>query len=182
MATYAVGQRLTAAMLQELSDRFDDPAYNPTYSYVKAASTNSINNTLANDAELTGIALSAGTYHIRLLMLVNNGGSATPDVKTQWAFSGTWNNPVRLCIGPSSSNTGNGDTITPMKMVGNAANANANYGLASSTAWTVITEESLNVEVTIAGNLSLQWSQLTTDAVNATVMRPGTAFQIRQIA
>jgi hypothetical protein len=182
MPTYAVGQRLTAALLQELSDRFDDPAYNPTYPYVKQSATNRVNNTLADDDELVGIALAAGTYHIRAVLLFNNGGSATPDIKTQWAFSGTWNNPNRICTGPATTNTGNWDAITPMKYGGAASNVSVVYGVASSAAWSTASEETLLAEVTIAGNLSLQWAQNTTDAVNATILRPGSAFLVRQIA
>lgn len=181
MATYAVGQRLTAALIQELSDRADIALNNTIYTYTKTAASSKVNNTLANDTELTGIALEAGTYWIKLNLLFNNGGSATPDIATRWGFTGTWNNPNRQCIGPASTNTGNWDATTPLKMGAVATNVSCIYGVAASAAWHGATEESFEVEVTVAGDLSLQWAQNSTDAANATFVRQGSAFMIKKL-
>lgn len=181
MATYAVGQRLTAALVQELSDRADIALNNTIYTYVKTAASTKNNNTLANDTELSGIALEAGTYWIKVNILAHCTGSATPDIKTQWAFTGTWNNPNRQCTGPSSTNTGAVDVVTPLRLGATAAGTNAVYGLAASAAWSGITEESFSVEVTVAGDFSLQWAQSTTDAVNVTTVQLGSAVMLKKL-
>lgn len=153
----------------------------PDY-YVKAASSTKANNTFADDTELAGIALGVGTFHVRLFLFAHCTGSATPDIKTQWTFSGTWNNPLRMCIGPSSTNTGGRDALTPMKMSAEPAATSVSYGLAASSGFTCITEESMDVTVTVAGNLALQWAQVTTDAVNVTTVQSRSAFIIKQRA
>lgn len=182
MATYAVGQRLTAALIQELSDRADIALNNTIYTYVKTAASTKNNNTLANDSELSGIALEAGTYWIKVNMMFHCTGSATPDIKTQWAFTGTWNNPNRQCIGPASTNTASWDGITPAKMGGVATNVTNIYGLAGSAAYSGATEECFTVEVTVAGNFSLQWAQNTTDAANVTTLQAGSAVMLKKLA
>lgn len=181
MATYAVGQRLTAALIQELSDRSDIALNNTIYTYVKSAASTKNNNTLAADTELSGIALEAGTYWIKVNIFAHCTGSATPDIKTQWAFTGTWNNPNRQCVGPSSTNTGSVDAITPLRMGGTATSTNAVYGLAATSAFAVITEECFNVEVTVAGDFSLQWAQSTTDAANVTTVQLGSAVMLKKL-
>ncbi len=153
----------------------------PDY-YVKEALETRANNTVTADAELSGIALGVGTYHVRLVALVNNSGSATPDLRTQWTFSGTWNNPNRIAKGPASSNTGNWDATTPIKFGGVAAGTSAIYGIAASAAWHAIEEEAFNVTVTVAGNLAFAWAQNSTDAVNLTNCQPGSAFVIKKLS
>ncbi len=152
----------------------------PDY-YVKEALEPRVNNSVTADAELSGIALAVGTYHVRLVARVNNA-SATPDLRTQWTFSGTWNNPNRIVRGPASSNTGNWDATTPLKFGGVAAGTSAIYGLAASAAWHAIEEEAFNVTVTVAGNLAFAWAQNSTDAANATNCQPGSAFIIKKLS
>jgi hypothetical protein len=169
---YYSGLRLTAGLLT--SGQWDKT--------VKQASSTKVNNTLANDSELTGFALGVGTWKVHVMILAFNTGSATPDLKTQWAFSGTWNNPNRACTGPSSTNTAAPDVVTPTKMRVDAANTNVSYGLAASATVCEIHERSATVVVTVAGSLSLQWAQTTTDAVNATTVAAGSFLEYRQIA
>lgn len=151
--------------------------------YTKQGNESTISDTtLSNDAELVGIPLAVGTHHIRLLLLFYTDTSATPDLKTRWAFSGTWNNPIRAIMGPPSGNTAAAGAITPMLLAGIATNADASYGTAAGTANAYLaTEESYNVVVTVAGTLSLQWAQRVSDASNSTVVA-GTTFTTRQIA
>jgi hypothetical protein len=169
---YLAGQRLTAALLT--AAQWDIT--------VKGSATTKTNNTLANDPELSGVALGVGTWEIYMLVMVANSGSATPDVKTQWSFTGTWNNPLRAIIGPSSTNTGGSDAITPMKLRAIATNADNACGLPVSSAYNVIEERCNTVVVTVAGTLALYWAQNTTDAVNGTVVQPGSTIRVRQIA
>lgn len=151
--------------------------------YVKAASqSRATTAVVADDAELTGIPLAVGQHWVRFLILFYTDTSATPDFKTQWGFSGTWNNPIRASIGPPSSNTAAAGAVTPMLLGGIAAGTDGSYGSASGTANAYIaTEESFNVVVTVAGNLSLKWSQRVSDATNTTVLA-GTTCMTRQIA
>lgn len=168
---FLAGQKLTAALLS--AGQWDKT--------VKQALSNKVNNTLANDSELTGIALGVGTWEVHFMIFAYNSGSATPDIKTQWAFSGTWNSPLRACVGAGSTNTGNSDTITPMKARAEAVNSNSSYGLGLSGSYTEIDEQCSTVIVTVAGTLSLQWAQVTTDAVNATTVAAGSYVEVRQI-
>jgi hypothetical protein len=146
-----------------------------------AAQSRSGTATLADDSELVNISLAVGTHWVRLLLLAYADTSATPDIKTAWTFSGTWNNPGRARVGPGGGNTASPSAITPLLMGVTAAGTSGNYGFASGTTPYVITEESFNVVVTVAGNLALQWAQNTSDASNTTVAA-GSTFITRQIA
>lgn len=137
--------------------------------------------TLADDPDLASIPLAVGTHWVRLLFIWCTNTSATPDIKTRWAFTGTWNNPLRACIGPASTNTANPDVVTPVKFNTVAAGTDCVYGSAATTAFSVATEECFNVVVTVAGNLSLQWAENALSATDITV-QPGSTFQNRQIA
>lgn len=137
--------------------------------------------TLANDAELTGIALPVGSYWIRLLLLWITFTSATPDIKTQWAFTGTWNNPTRACCGPAASNTAAASAVTPMQLNGITTNVNATYGTAAGSTFYVATEETFDAVVSVAGNMSLQWAQNTLDA-SITSVKAGSAFTVKRLA
>jgi hypothetical protein len=168
---YYAGLRLTAALLA--AGQWDKT--------VKQALSTKTNNTLANDAELTGLALGVGTWEVHMMLLPFCAASATPDFKTQWAFTGTWNNPVRGSVGPSSTNTAAPDVVTPVKMRLDAANVSVSYGLAAGSTVYEVHERCATVVVTVAGSLSLQWAQTTTDA-NATTLAAGSFVEYRQIA
>lgn len=169
---YYAGQKLTAALIA--AGQWDKT--------VKQANSSKVNNTLANDAELAGFALGVGTWEVHMMILAFNSGSATPDIKTQWTFSGTWNTPLRTCVGPGSTNTGNSDTLTPLKMRAEAVNSNSSYGLALSGSYSEIDERCSTLVVTVAGTISLQWAQVTTDAANATTVAAGSYVEFKQIA
>jgi hypothetical protein len=101
-------------------------------------------------------------------------------LKTQWAFSGTWNTPVRNCIGPGNSNTAATLDAASMNARATAVNTNVIYGASASSLPASFREWSANVVVTVAGNLSLQWAQNASSGNNITVVA-GTTFRVRQI-
>lgn len=153
----------------------------PNITVKSAAQSRSATAVLAADSELVNIALAVGTHWIRLNLLFYVAASATPDLRTTWAFSGTWNNPTRMRIAPASGNTtapGSGPTLF---LGGTAAETAAGYGCAAGSTPYLAVEETYNCVVTVAGNLSLQWCQNTSDA-NATTVDAGSAFITRQIA
>lgn len=169
---YYSGLRLTAALLS--SGQWDKT--------IKGSASTKVNNTLANDSELAGIALGVGTWEIRMLIFVSTNTSATPDFKTQWSFTGTWSTPLRAVKGPGITNVGGSDALTPMKRRATAVNSDSPYGLASSTAYAEVEESVSSVTVSVAGTLALQWAQNTTDAANATTVQAGSYVEVRQLA
>jgi len=167
-----IGQDVDATTLDLMTDNI----------VVKPGSTTRNNTTtLADDPDLAAIPLAVGTHWVRLTLFWTTNTSATPDIKTRWAFTGTWNTPLRACIGPASTNTANPDVVTPVKF--NTVNTSTDcvYGSAATTAFSVANEESFNVVVTVAGSLSLQWAENTLSATDV-VVQAGSAFQTRQIA
>lgn len=166
--TYYSGQRLTAALLT--SAQFDNTT--------KTAGTSRTNNSLTNDPDLAGIALGVGIYYVRMMLFVTAVGSATPDIKTQWAFTGTWNTPLRYVIGPQTSTSPN--AITVMRMAAQAVNVDSVYDIGTGSAYTGIEEWCTYVNVSVAGNLALAWAQNVTNA-NAVTLNPYSAVEVRQI-
>lgn len=166
------GQRLTALLLDAMQ-------WDKT---VKTLATPKTNNTLANDPELSGVALGVGQWDIRMLIFASTSGSNVPDIKTQWSFTGTWNSPLRMVQGPGITNVGGSDALTPIKFRATATNADSPYGLADSTAYTAIQEYCSTAVVTVAGNLALNWAQNTTTGGTPTNVQPGSYIEVRQIA
>ncbi len=150
--------------------------------YVKANTTDRASNTtLADDTDLAGIALPEGTFWIRLRGFFTTPTTNTQKLKTRWAFTGTWNNPIRMIHGPGSSNTAASTDMTTISLRGVAAGSDTVYGGPASAAFNLFEEESFQVVVTVAGDLSLQWAQNASSA-NVTSVKTGSAFIIKQIA
>lgn len=136
---------------------------------------------VADDAELLNIPLAVGTYHIKLTGFFSVFTTTTQKLKTQWGFTGTWNNPVRACLGPAQTNVGGGNAVTVMNAAGIVANGDAVYSVVNAVAYSVFYEEAYNVVVTVAGNLSLKWAQFASSA-NVTNVADGTTFSVRKVA
>jgi hypothetical protein len=154
----------------------------PPKTYTKAALQARVSTTVvADDAELAGIPLAVGTYHILLTGFFSVFTTTTQKLKTQWGFTGTWNNPARACIGPAQANVAGGNAVTVMNTAGVATNGDAVYSVVNAVAYSVFQEEAFNVVVTVAGNLSLKWAQFASSA-NATNVADGTTFMVRKVA
>lgn len=172
--SFAIGQRLTADLLTDFL------ALTPIV-YTKASSTDrNTTTTYADDPELKDIPLAVGTYDIELIGFYTVA-STTPKLKTQWHFTGTWNSPIRNCLGPGSTNIAAPDIVTPSTAQGYVADSqNATYNSSTSPSYSVFREVALNVTVTVAGNLSLQWAQSVSNGSNVSV-KGGTSFRIRKL-
>lgn len=141
--------------------------------------------TYADDPHLSSIALAVGTYEIEVYGLFTLATTATQKIKTQWAFTGTWNGTTapRLCLGPGSAQTGGPTAITDMFFQGLHLNGqDAIYDVAAGTTnYSAFREVAGNVIVTVAGNLSLQWAQQTASA-NNTTLQEGSYVRVRKIS
>jgi hypothetical protein len=82
-------------------------------------------------------------------------------------------------MGPDVA-TGPSD-ITEMKLQPFATNANCDYDLGATSAYTGIKEECSTIVVTVAGTMALSWGQAVTNAT-ATIVQPGSYVEARQIA
>lgn len=151
--------------------------------YAKSASlSRNTTTTYADDNELAGIALAVGTYEIDLLGYFTLSTTSTQKIKTNWAFSGTWNNPVRACFGPGSAQTADRANVTESQVGGyTATGQDAIYDTSTSSGYSCFREISRVVTVTVAGNLSLQWAQSASSG-NNTTLQAGTCFSIRKLS
>jgi hypothetical protein len=129
--------------------------------------------TLTADPDLSGITLDVGVYDIELILFWTCANT-TPKLKTRWGFSGTITNTLRLCHGPGSTQTGGPEAVSDATMRA--------YALTSQDAiYSTILEAVYGAEVTVAGDLSLNWAQNVSTAANVTV-QPESAFRIRKIS
>ncbi len=157
------GQRLTADAL--------NAAYGiPTITKPSNTSRTSTT-TVTDDPDLSGIALGVGTWEVVFRIFAFSNAGTAAGLKTSWGFTGSVNTAlVRHCQGPGRDNTAVSDVIVDVVMRGVAMSSGVLYGLGfSSAAYSQITEASANVVVTVAGNLSLQWAQQTSNATATTV-------------
>lgn len=187
--TYAVGQRLTASLLQNLSDSLE--SYIPK-TYTKSTSTaRTSTTTYTIDPDLQLIPLEIGVYDIELLLfftLANAGGATGPaSLKTQWRFTGTWagtNGPDRAVAGPNNTVAASPPNIkiTSANFSANQASGQDAIYMADGigTLFGSARETSMNVQVTAAGNLALYWAQNVSDS-DATTIQGGTSFRVRKV-
>jgi hypothetical protein len=177
--TFAVGQRLTATLLQNASDTLE--AYIPK-TYIKSTATaRASTTTYTIDPDLQNIPLAIGAYEVELLGFVTFGSTAA-SLKTHWVFTGTWagsNGPDRVCTGPNSTAAANAATAANFRS-SQAAGQDAIYNSGDAVIFSSFREISRNVQVTAAGTLSLYWAQASSAAVNVTV-QGGTAFNVRKL-
>jgi hypothetical protein len=148
---------------------------------VKPASTGrNSTTTLAADPDITGIRLGVGTWRV-VIEGGLAGGSGGVAVKTQWSFSGTWSNPTRWCDGPTSGNTTAGNGNISRQHTAYAAGTNCIYGLGTGAASCGFREWSSQVEVTVAGDFSLQWAPNASNGNNNFVAL-GTTCLVQRVA
>lgn len=177
MPEFAAGQRLTASLL--LSEIVDFLPVSYTKGTLTARNTTT---TLADDPELKGIALGVGTWAVRLLGFFTLTTTTAQKLKTRWSFTGTWNSPVRGCMGAGFAQTAGPAAATESTFSGYTSDAqDAIYDQAAGGTFGVFSEEALNVVVTVAGTLSLQWAQSASSGNNTTV-QAGTGFTIRKVS
>lgn len=172
MAVYPnieVGDLVTADLLTSMLPK--------TYTKTSDTSRSSVV-VVANDDQLVSIPLGVGTWKIRFTgRWVTSAGSI--NFKTQWTFTGTWTAPNRMTIGPGLTNTAAATAVTPSRFADAAAGSDAGYGGGAGPY--SVTEEAFDAVVTVAGNLALAWSQVTTSAT-AVTLKAGSSFEVKQIA
>lgn len=139
--------------------------------------------TVTADPDLSGITLGIGTYEIEMFILWSQTSTATQRLQTQWGFSGSWNNPTRVCNGPGDVVTGPARTaVTETNFSGNVANVSANYNVQNNSSPTIVREFSATVTVSTAGDFSLLWAQgAGTTSANTVIVQVGSYVRIRQI-
>lgn len=140
----------------------------------KTVSTSRVNNTYAADPDLQAMRLTPGRWALNF-----NGfftvANTTPKIRTRWAFSGTWVERVRNCHGPGSGNVAAPDAATPSTFRGyNMASQDAVYNASTSAAYSAFTEICDEVVVTVEGDWSIEWAQVTTTAANVSLMQAST--------
>jgi hypothetical protein len=149
-----------------------------------AATSRSNTTTYADDPHLANIALAIGTYEVELIGYFTLATTTAQKIKTQWAFTGTWNGSTaaRACIGPGSAQVAGPTAVTDMFLQGLHANGqDAVYDAAAGTgSYTSFRELCGNVNVTVAGNLSIQWAQSALSA-NNTNLQEGSYVRVRKL-
>lgn len=116
---------------------------------------------LQNDDDFLFV-LPIGIYSLDLWMHVTST-SNTPDIKLAWTTTGTMS-VFRSCIGPSAATTD--VSATTMRCSTHAVGTSVVYGV--DNAISALIKEELVINVTVAGNLQLQWAQSVATAVNTT--------------
>lgn len=166
--TISVGQRITASLLQSMVPQF----------IVKPSSTSiTSSTTFTLDTDLSVPVSANATYYIEMWLKVAAG--ATGDIKTMWDFpSGASGN--RTVFGPgtgatifttSATTSGNADadnTLTRLGVHGMATSISYN-GVRDGTNQFNINEVAYVTVGATAGNITLSWAQVTSNATATTV-------------
>lgn len=169
---YVAGRRLTATLLGQA---VEDVTIK-TASQIRTSTSS-----YANDAELAGVTLGVGSWRVEF-HLFGTGGAAAVPIKTQWSFTGTWNNPLRMCDGPLAANA-TAPSAGPLRRIDPiAANADSVYGMTTAGgAYYRITEYCRLVTVTVSGTIALSWAPNASNA-NSGGLMVGSSLTVRQIA
>ena len=150
---------------------------------VKGGDTSRVNSTLADDPDLSGIALPVGQIYIKIVHLYrlasNPANNSTVGYKTALAFTGTATG-VMMEDGPSNNS---GETAASAnsrsKKISGSFTTSQTYG-AFETFNHILQHEAI-LNVTVAGNLSLQWAQGNTVGGNALTLGVLSSLMWKQI-
>lgn len=121
----------------------------------KAASEARTSASFVNDADFVNLAIPVGVWEVRMYCTVTSTTLGTGNFKTTWNFSGTAT-IGRLCIGPGGNNVAANESATTVNATGIAVGSTAAYGVSSAGQAAGVHEE-LYLDVTVAGNLTMQW-------------------------
>ncbi len=129
----------------------------PWYIRKAASETRTSTAVASNDADFVNIALPVGVFEVHTYLTAT--GPAAGDVRVQWTFSGTAT-VGRSCwgAGPSMTTAADAETMVSQAITFTSA---VRYGVGTNA--TAI-QEHMFIEVTVAGNLTMQWSQFVSDA------------------
>lgn len=178
--TWAVGQRLTAAAMQDAFDFITPQTY--VKPAVESRNSGGTGTTYTIDGDLKLIPLEIGQYEIELVGYFTLATTNTQKIKTQWRFTGTWNTPIRACMGPGVNNVGAPGAVTEVVAAGYVADSqDAAYDRDTTAGYAVFREVVRNCTVTAAGTLALYWAQVASSA-NNTSLQAGTSFTVRRIS
>jgi len=125
--------------------------------------------TVTDDPDLSGIPLEVGIFEILVLGYFALATTNTQKIQTQWGFTGTWGaTALRRACGPGwGSVLGSDDTTINTR--GYALTSSATYDTSVVAASAGFSERAVNVNVTVAGNLSFKWAQANASANNTTL-------------
>jgi hypothetical protein len=168
----AVGDLVTADLLQSMVPKY----------YVKpTGESRTSTTTLADDSDLQAIPLAVGTYEIEFLGFMTQTTTTTQKLKGRWGFTGTWNNGARNVIGPGQAQTAAPANVTETNFAGaQASGQDVIVSTAAGGTFCSWREWSVDIVVTVAGNLSYQWAQSASSA-NATRLEGESSFRVRRI-
>lgn len=133
------------------------------------------------DPFFSGIALGVGVWEINAIlftaMTTTAANAAVAGFRCNWGFSGTASG-LRAVLGIAADASITTASFAQMRCLGSALGTEQTYGVIHTFNQPV--REDLVMTVTSAGNLALQWAQVTSNA-NATILMPGSFVKIRQI-
>jgi hypothetical protein len=141
--------------------------------YYKTTDTSrSSTTTLSNDTHLVNMPLGVGLWRVQFVLFIS--GATAADFRHQLTFTGTATPDYgRLIQSPESATTD--ARATTMTSVQSTQLGAANIGV--DGARTGAAYEDLMLNVTVAGNLALQWAQVVSNAT-ATVLATGSRCYI----
>lgn len=170
---FFAGSELAAADLNSLL------GFMPQETLKNSTTSRQSTTTYAIDPDLGGIPLGVGSWEIEFMLFFTLSGVTTSKIKTQWQFTGTWQQPIRMCFGPGSGNTGGPGAIDTVNMGAvDASDQDAVYDYSTSGSYAGVREIG-NTTVTAAGTLGLYWAQAVSSA-NNTTLRAGSWCRVRQ--
>lgn len=144
----------------------------PKVVYKTATTTRTSTATATDDPDLSGITLAIGTYAVTGWFMFTGG--TTPDIKIQWAFTGSFTAYNRMTLGPATATTDVNNAS--LRIGGTSITGGYAYGEIAATTLTNA-RESFILDVTASGDLSVQWAQNTSDGTG-TQLAAGSYVQV----
>jgi len=138
--------------------------------YKTSNQTKNSDTTFADDTALAGLTLPVGVYNI--YGNVVHGGNSTADIKFQWTFSGTATLEISMRSTLNLVAVDNG--------LANWVAFSASEVIACSNAGTQEGRVIGYINVTVAGDLDLQWAQSVSNA-GGTIVYAGSFLQLVQM-
>jgi hypothetical protein len=131
--------------------------------FIRKQATESVTSstTMQDDDDLLA-ELPVGIWRVQIWLTAT--GATGGDIKTTWTNTGTMSIIGRSCLGPNVSTTSNLDG--GILLGGFAFTSTVNYGLSAANH---AIYEDLLIEVSVAGEIQLQWAQVASSGTSTTL-------------
>jgi len=120
-------------------------------------------------------------YKIECHLNAVNTGSATPDLRTDWTYSGITIVGLRNCFGTAATSSADEPNVTGTRGSAQSLDTDVHWSIPANATYSVIKEDLIVKTGQAGGYIQLRAAQYTTDAANPTVLQDSSFILVNEV-